>query len=171
VGLLERIGGRAEKRSSIDQWITDYLIPSQFTFNGSSYPLGLNQTLPAQRIQQVARRCPGTRPRCGRARRRSPRRWSGRWCCRRPGSRGGTCRGRRHRAGTFGTAELGLLERPVAERHHRGPAVDDGVARRADRQRVRGPAADRLRVLRPDWCGLVFGVEQEPERRGDRAGR
>jgi hypothetical protein len=63
----------------------------------------------------------------------------------------------------FGNRELGLLERPWPKattgdlvstmEWHAGLTGNAFVARQPD----------RLRVLRPDWCGLVFGSNQDPD--------
>lgn len=166
VGLLERIAdaGRAEKRFGIDQWISEYLIPGSFNYNGHSYPLtGLTQTLAGNRIQRVAATLPGYAAalracppafaaQMVRALVLSQARFTWR---NRPWSN----TPRR----TFGDRQLGLLERPWPKattgdllstmEWHSGLAGNAYVTRRSD----------RLRVLRPDWCALVFGSEQEPE--------
>lgn len=163
MGLLERVSAasRGEKRSSVDRWISDYLIPSQFNYGGTTY--GLNQTLAGNRAQEISQTLPGYSA----ALRACPpafaaqmvralvlsqarftfrnRAWS-----KTPGRK-------------FGTTALGLLERPWTNattgellarmEWHAGLAGNAYVARRRD----------RLRVLRPDWCALVYGSEQEPE--------
>src|ERR671914_107399 len=58
VGLLERIdAARREKRSGVDDYITDYMAPASFSYNGSSYsvPLsayGVTQTMAGQQVQR-----------------------------------------------------------------------------------------------------------------------
>jgi phage portal protein BeeE len=169
-GLLERIAaerddvGRSEGRFSIDQYITDYLIPGQFSYNGHSYPLhGLNQTLAGTRAQRIAATLPGYAA----ALRACPPAFAAqmvralvlsqaRFIWR---NRPSSPTPRR----TFGTRELGILERPwphattgdllATMEWHSGLAGNAYVARQPD----------RLRVLRPDWCGLLWGSEQEPE--------
>ena len=68
MGLLQRIasargggGGGVESRSAIDQWLTDYLIPS-FSYNGNFYSAGTNglvQTLAGNRASEIANTLPG----------------------------------------------------------------------------------------------------------------
>jgi len=167
VGLLERIAdsGKGEKRFGIDQWISDYLIPAtqQFGYGGTSYPFGLNQTMSGQRIKQIAatlpayaaalRSCPPAfAAQMVRALVLSQMRFTWRNLPTSPTPRR-----------LFGTRDLELLERPWPKattgdlvstmEWHAGLTGNAFVARR--------PA--RLRVLRPDWCGLLFGSEQDPE--------
>jgi phage portal protein BeeE len=166
VGLLERIAaarGRDESRFSTDQWLGEYLIPSQFNYGGNTYPLGLNQTLAGQRVQQVAATLPGYAA----ALRACPPAFAAqmvralvlsqaRFVFRnRPGSR----TPRR----TFGTSELGILETPwpnattgellALMEWHAGLTGNAFVVRQPN----------RLRVLRPDWMAVVYGSDQEPE--------
>jgi len=164
--LLRRITRRSEDESrfSLDQWIGDYLIPGSFNYNGNSYPLhGLNQTLAGARVQRVSATLPGYAA----ALRSCPPAFAAqmvralvlsqaRFTWRNTLSSATPRR-------TFGSRELSLLERPWPHattgdllstmEWHSGLAGNAYVARRPD----------RLQVLRPDWCGLVFGSEQEPE--------
>ena len=175
MGLLERVSAaRGEKRFSVDQWITDYLIPSQgysgqFGYNGHQYPygllssLGLTQTLAGQRVQEVSHTLPGYSA----ALRACPPAFAAqmvralvisqaRFVFRnRPTSR----TPRR----TFGTSALATLEQPWPNattgellariEWHAGLTGNAYVVRRPD----------RLRVLRPDWVGIIYGSESEPE--------
>jgi hypothetical protein len=165
VGLLERIAAPrgGEKRMGIDQWITDYLIPGQFNYNGNSYPFGLTTTMTGERIRKVSNTLPGYAAalracppafaaQMVRALVLSQARFTWRNLPSSPTPRR-----------TFGNRELSILERPwphgttgdllATMEWHSGLAGNAFVARQPD----------RLRVLRPDWCGLVFGSEQEPE--------
>jgi phage portal protein BeeE len=166
VGLLERIAdaGQGEKRFGIDDYITEYLAPSAFSYGNTEYALhGLTQTLAGTRVRQVATSLPGYAAalracppafaaQMVRALVLSQARFTWR-------NRPWSPTPRR----TFGTPELGLLERPWPKattgdllalmEWHAGLAGNSYVARRGD----------RLRVLRPDWCGLIWGSEQEPE--------
>jgi phage portal protein BeeE len=171
VGLLERIagGGKDEKRYSVDQWISEYLIPSQFNYNGTtypignSYPFGLNQTMSGQRIQQIAATLPGYAA----ALRMCPPAFAAQMV-RALVLSGMRFTWRNLPSSTtprrqFGNRELSLLERPWPKattgdlvstmEWHSGLAGNAFVARRPD----------RLRVLRPDWCGLLFGSHQDPD--------
>ena len=65
MGLLERIdrlrgvSTDVEQRFSIDSWLSDYLIPSQFSYNGTTYPLGINQTMTGLRAAEITATLPG----------------------------------------------------------------------------------------------------------------
>jgi len=166
MGLLDRVTAarRGEQRYGIDPWISDYLIPSQFSYGGTTYPLhGLTQTQAGDRVQRVAASLPGYAS----ALRSCPPAFAAqmvralvisgaRFTWR---NRPSSATPRR----TFGTQELSLLERPWPKattgdllslmEWHSGLAGNAIVTRRPD----------RLRVLRPDWCGFLFGSEQEPE--------
>jgi phage portal protein BeeE len=168
VGLLERIseasrgGMGTEQRFGIDQYITDYLNPLSLIYNGHSYPL-TGQTSVGNRVGKVAatlpsyaaalRACPPAfAAQMVRALVLSQARFTWR-------NRPWSSTPRR----TFGDKQLGLLERPWPKattgdllstmEWHSGLAGNAYVARQPG----------RLRVLRPDWCALVFGSEQEPE--------
>ncbi|HEY9418384.1 MAG TPA: phage portal protein [Pseudonocardia sp.] len=169
MGLLERItaASQGEKRFSVDQWITDYLIPSQFQFGGNAYGLGgglgLTQTLAGQRVQEISHTLPAYAAAL-------------RWCP--PAFAAQMVRALvlsqarfvfRNRRSTatpgrmFGTNALGLLERPWPN-----ATTGELVARMEWHAGLAGNAfvahqGNRLRVLRPDWCGLVYGSQQEPE--------
>lgn len=166
MGLLERIAQAGEKRYGVDQYIEDFVIP--FSYGGNSYSvpvsqLGLTQTMAGQQVQRVAATLPGYADalracppafaaQMVRALVLSQARFTWR-------NRSWSSTPRR----TFGTSALSLLERPwpkattgdllATMEWHSGLAGNAYV--------VRQPG--RLRVLRPDWCGLVFGSEQEPE--------
>jgi phage portal protein BeeE len=169
--LLERVAAaqtpdrRDERRFGIDQWISDYLIPSggSFGYGGTQYPYGLNLTYPGKGIQEISATLPGymaalrTCPpafaaQLVRALVLSQARFTFRNL---PSSR----TPRR----TFGTTELGLLERPwrnattgellVRMEWHAGLAGNAYVHRRGG----------RLRVLRPDWVGIAYGSQLEPD--------
>jgi hypothetical protein len=158
------------QRSSIDNWIQNYLIPAQFNYSGNTYgaggaqALGLTTTMSGQRIQRVSNTLPGYAA----ALRSSPPAFAAQmvralvlsqmrftW---RNLSTSPTPRR------LFGTSELGVLERPwpkgttgdlvATMEWHSGLAGNAFVARRPD---------NTLKVLRPDWCGLLFGSEQDPD--------
>ncbi len=166
MGLLERINaarGRQETRYSADQWLSEYLIPSQFQYGGNGYSFGLTQTLAGQRVQRVAATLPGYAA----ALRMCPPAFAAemvralvlsqaRFVFRnRPGSR----TPRR----VFGTSELARLETPWPNgttgdllgymEWHAGLAGTSFVYRQPD----------RLRVLRPDYTAVVYGSELEPD--------
>lgn len=167
MGLLERVNaaarGRTETRYSVDQWLNQYLIPSQMQYGGNQYSFGLNQTMAGERVQRVAATLPGYAA----ALRACPPAFAAqmvralvlsqaRFVFRnRPSSR----TPRR----LFGTTELGILERPWPNgttgdlisymEWHAGLAGTAFVYRQPD----------RLRVLRPDYTAVVYGSELEPE--------
>jgi phage portal protein BeeE len=165
VGLLERIAaGRGERRMGVDQWISDYLIPSQFNYNGVSYPLGQTRQIYGQRVQQIA----STLPAYMAALRASPPAFAAqmvrglvlsqmRFTWRNPPSHPVTPRR------TFGNRELAVLERPWPH-----ATTGDLVTTMEWHEGLTGNAfvtrqPNRVRVLRPDWCGLIFGSDVDPD--------
>lgn len=165
--LADRISARArgevERRYSADQYLSDYIIPSQFQFGGSTYPFGLNTTYANLRIQEISADLPGY----AQALRQSPPAFAAemvralvlsqtRFTFRNLTS---TSTPRR----TFGTKELGLLERPWPN-----ATTGELVSRMEWSAGLAGNAyvvrqRDRLRVLRPDWVMIAYGSQQEPE--------
>lgn len=178
MGLLERIKAARprpvrgltikddEQRFSIDSWISDFLIPA-FNYGGTNYPLGLTQTLAGNRAVEIA----GTLPSYIAALNRCPPAFAAelvrslvlsqaRFTFRNPPWHPRTPRR------TFGTADLGLLERPWPNgttgelisraEWHAGLAGNAFVARRPD----------RLRVLRPDWTAILYGSDTEIDNPG-----
>lgn len=162
MGLLERISaarGQEEQRFGVDQWITEYLLASQYGLA----EFGLNQTYTKQHIRDISatlpsymaalRTCPPAfAAQMVRALVLSQVRFTLRnkaWTAT-PGRK-------------FGTTALGLLERPWPNgttgelvsrmEWHAGLAGNAYVTRRPD----------RLRVLRPDWVGVIYGSEMEPD--------
>ncbi|HEY9371526.1 phage portal protein [Streptomyces sp.] len=159
-----RAGG--DSRFSIDQWVNDYLLPAagQFGFNGNTYPYGLNQTYTQQRVMEVAASLPGHMA----ALRASPPAFAAQlvralimsqarfvyrnkpWHPAKP-------------RGTFGSKRLSPLETPWPNgttgellsrmEWHAGLAGNAYVCRQPN----------RLRVLRPDWVGVLYGSELEPD--------
>lgn len=174
--LLDRIEssrGRSvlESRNGIDTWINDYLIPS-FSYNGAFYSAGtsgLVQSLAGNRASEIS----NTLPAYSAALRQSPPAFAAEMV------RALVLAGARFRfrnnyisktpGRMFGTSALSLLEKPwpngttgelvTRMEWHAGLAGNSFVAYQGPR---RG-RAERLRVLRPDWCALVYGSDQEPE--------
>lgn len=174
MGLLDRVQAAlpagvvaSEARFSIDTWITDYLQSGLFGYGGTQYgygpAYGLRQTMPGAKVQQVAntltgymmalRRCPPAfAAQIVRAQVLSQMRFTFR-----SARAGGPNRN------LFGSPALGVLEHPwpngttgelVGQMEwHAGVAGNAYVARRPD----------RLRVLRPDWVGVLYGSQMEPE--------
>lgn len=178
-GLLERVAanrGRVEQRYSIDTWLSDYLIPavSQFTYQGNVYPFGLNQTLAGQRIQEITSTLPGYTA----ALRICPPAFAAqlvraltlagvRFVFRNPPWHPSTPRR------TFGSSALAPLERPWRNattgdmvgrmEWHEGLAGNSYVHRRSIPPGPNAPTGTRLRVLRPDWVGILYGSDLEPD--------
>jgi phage portal protein BeeE len=178
---VERAPTPDEARSSsfIDQWLSEYLLPSQqqVVYNGIAYPLGQNiigpssippgivQTLGATAIQRfeaslgghadALRSCPPAfAAQLVRALVLSQARFTFR---RRPGS-GPNARK------TFGTQDLGVLEIPWPN----GTTADligqmEWHAGLAGNAFVTNRTKGRLRILRPDWVALVWGSQAEPD--------
>ncbi len=170
MGLLERVGearrATSERAFPIDQWLTDYLIPStQFNYNGAVYQVGgLLQTSPSgPRIKEISASLPGYAA----ALRRCPPAFAAqmvralvlsqaRFTFRNKPS---TNTPRR----TFGTSALSVLEEPwpnattgellARMEWHAGLAGNSYVYRQPD----------RLRVLRPDWVAILYGSKLEPD--------
>jgi hypothetical protein len=172
VGLLERIaerrrGGTGETRSSIDGWISDFLIPGSFGFGGTTYQWGgipgLTQTLAGNRAMEVAQSIPGYAA----ALQRCPPAFAAELVRSLVLSQAKfTFRNKITSATprrTFGTRELGVLETPWP----RG-TTGDLVARMEWHAGLTGNSyvvrqGARLRVLRPDWVGVLYGSQLEPD--------
>jgi phage portal protein BeeE len=164
------------QRSSIDQWISEYLIPSQqqVVYNGVAYPVGqglqtpqtpgITQTAGATHVQtfeatlpghtQALKSCPPAfAAELVRALVLSQARFTFR-------NRPGQINARK----TFGTRDLGVLERPWPN----GTTADligqmewhAGVGGNAF---VTNHQPKRLRMLRPDWTALLWGSDLEPD--------
>lgn len=171
MGLLDRIRDQrpaTEKRYSVDTWLTDFLLPGSFQYGNTSYPFGMpagmSQTMAQTRVKQVANSLPGYMgalkscppafaAQMVRALVLSQVRFTFRnppWDPQSPRK-------------TFGTGALSLLERPWPNgttgdlvglmEWHAGLAGNSFVLRRPD----------RLRVLRPDFVGAIYGSDLEPD--------
>lgn len=165
-------GAEVEKRSSIDQWISDFLIPSQygeFVYAGQAYPFGgagqaLDTTYGSIRAQEIQRTLPGFSA----ALRRCPPAFAAqmvraltlsqvRFTFR---NRPYGPQGRR----LFGNQDLSVLEQPWTN-----ATTGELVSRMEWHAGVAGNAyvtnwwPGRLRVLRPDWTAIVYGSSREPE--------
>ncbi len=177
MGILERIAanrrpqpGADVSRYAIDQWITQSLIPSYFQYGGVGYQYGLRTTMDGQKVQQVS----NTLPSYAHALRSCPPAFAAqmvralvlgqmRFTWRNLPSHPTTPRR------TFGSSALSILERPwpgattqdlvSTMEWHAGLAGTAFVVREA----ARNGEPERLRVLRPDWCGLIYGSELEPD--------
>lgn len=170
MGFLDRIAAEASQSSArmgVDQYIQDYFLDNQqFLYNGShyNYGTGLRTTYTAGRVQEVASTLPGyTQALMGcppafaaqmvRALVLSQARFIWR-----------TMRSSNSARKTFGTRELEKLERPwpgattgelVSRMEwHAGVAGNSYVYDRGPRE---------LKVLRPDWVGILYGSEMDPD--------
>lgn len=171
MGLLDRIraqGAPVEERFSLDTWLTEYLFPSTFQFGNTTYgfgmPAGMSQTMGQARVKAITSSLPGYMS----ALQASPPAFAAqmvralvlsqvRFTFRNPPWDSSAPRK------TFGTPALDLLERPWPNgttgdlvglmEWHAGLAGNAYVLRRPD----------RLRVLRPDFVGLIYGSELEPD--------
>lgn len=169
VRLLDRIasatrpGSAVEQRFSVDQYIQQYLMSPYFTYGGTQYPLGINQTYGASKAREVSNTLPGYSaalkacpPAFAAQMVRALTLSQARFTYRNLPSSGTPRR-------TFGNRSLALLERPwpnattaelmVRREWHAGLAGNSYVLRQPN----------RLRVLRPDWVAIVYGSHQEPE--------
>lgn len=165
--LLARLTGRPdETRYSIDQWLSDYLIPSQqqFVYGGNVY--GLRQTYDGQPIEKVADHLPayaqalqGCPPAFAAEMVRALVISQARFTFRnQPGAPGGNTPRK-----VFGTTALSILETPWVNgttgellarmEWHAGLGGNSYVTRRGN----------ELKVLRPDWVGILYGSQLEPD--------
>ena len=171
---LSRLDNKeVEQRSSIDTWITDYLLPANvMNYNGYSYGFGNQQGNPNDLIQsymlgQKTKEIAGTLPAYTAAIQKSPAAFAAE-CVRASvlSQVRFTFRNRRRTATArrlFGTSELNILDNPwpgavtgdlisIME-WHVGLAGNSYVTRQPD----------RLRVLRPDWTAVLYGSQREPD--------
>lgn len=159
--LLRRLAGRdLEQRYSIDQWISEYLIPASNQFGGT----GLTQTLMGKRMGEISASLPGFAAalrgcppafaaQMVRALVLSQARFTFR-------NRPSTSTPRR----LWSSNALAPLETPWPNattgelisrmEWHAGLAGNAFVT-----NRTKG----RLRVLRPDWTAILYGSQREPE--------
>ncbi len=170
MALLDRVAAAlpgAEKRSSIDTWISDFLIPSQgsFSYGNTTYPFGgLNLSYGSQRAQEVTQTLPGFFA----ALRRCPPAFAAQMVRALVLSQARfTFRNRRSSPTprrTFGNQALGVLERPW-----KNATTGELLTRMEWHAGVAGNAfvtnftPGRLRVIRPDWTAIVYGSQREPD--------
>ena len=173
MGLLERIRAElrpqheSEERYSVDDWLTQYLFPSTFQYGSTTYnfgmPAGMSQTMGQSRVKSIANSLPGYTA----ALRGCPPAFAAQMVRALVLSQVRfTFRNRPWDSSprkTFGSQALGLLEQPWPNgttgdlvglmEWHAGLAGNSFVLRRPD----------RLRVLRPDFVGAIYGSELEPD--------
>lgn len=168
VGLLDRISAArsVEKRYNIDDWINDL---ASFSFNGQQYMAGIKTTYEGQQIQAVSHTLPAYMAQLQQA----PPAFAAQMLRAFVLSQARfVFRNRRVSSSprkVFGNTALSLLERPWPTgttgellgrmEWHAGLAGTAYVYRH--RRKV---SADlRLSLLRPDWTGVIFGSELEPD--------
>ncbi|MBO0813549.1 MAG: phage portal protein [Actinobacteria bacterium] len=178
MGLLERVAdarsgnGRGEARTSIDQWISEYLLPAtgavnQFTYGGHVYPFGSpNFTYGANKAREFSADLPGHTA----ALKSCPPAFAAQMVRALVLSQARfVYRNRRGYSATpgriFGTRDLSILERPWP-----GGTTGDLIGRMEWHAGLAGNAFvtnwqqnNRLRVLRPDWTAVVYGSQREPD--------
>lgn len=174
MGLLDRVRAervaKTERATSLDTWISDYLIPGaqMFAFGGQSYmsnPLQLNQTMSPGRLMRVANTLPGYMA----ALQTSPPAFAAQMV------RAMVLSQARFRFRTlptnanparklYGTPALAPLEKPgggvrttgeliALMEWHAGMAGTSITFRRDN----------AIRALRPDYCAAVYSSDLEPE--------
>lgn len=172
VGLLERIAAarspEPDRRYAADQWASEYLLPAmeqQFGYDGATYPYGVVQTWPGQRIREISQTLPAYAaalktcpPAFAAQMKRAMVLSQARFTFRNPPWHPRTPRR------TFGTSRLRALERPWPNattgellsrmEWHAGLAGNSYVYRQD---------ANRLRVLRPDYTAILYGSDLEPD--------
>jgi phage portal protein BeeE len=173
MGLLDRIrneqvSAAPEKRFAVDDWLTQYLFPSQFQYGNTTYPYGMpagmTTTMGSSRVQAITASMPGYM----RALSTCPPAFAAqmvralvlsqvRFTFRNPPWDPISPRK------SFGTQALSLLERPWPNgttgdlvglmEWHAGLSGNAFVLRQPN----------RLRVLRPDFVAAVYGSQLEPD--------
>lgn len=176
MGLLDRVFAArrgVETRMGIDQWLTDYLIPSTFNYGGSSYlygGTGYSRTMVGDLVTEIS----NTLPAYSAALRQAPPAFAAQMVRALILSQARFTFRRRPSSGqprnTFGTRALSVLEKPgnglttakmlARMEWHAGLAGNAYVYRQAGKNPGDPP---RLRVLRPDWVAILWGSESEPE--------
>ena len=168
MGILDRIAAAraVEKRYGVDDWINDL---ASFSFNGHQYMAGLKTTYEGQQIQAVSHTLPAYMAQMQQA----PPAFAAQMLRAFVLSQARfVFRNRRVSSAPrkiFGNTALTLLEKPWRTgttgellgrmEWHAGLAGTAYVHRHRP-----GVAADlRLSLLRPDWTGVIFGSDSEPD--------
>lgn len=165
MGLIDRVTAAAvgDPQRSADEWLSDYLIPAVesgvFGYGGSQYSYGLSTTYQNQRVQPISSTLPGYLA----ALRQSPPAFAAQAFRGRVLSQARFKYRNRKTGKLFGTPGLELLETPWTN-----ASTGDLVSLMEWHAGLAGNAfcvrqSKRLRVLRPDWVGRVYGSELEPE--------
>jgi phage portal protein BeeE len=173
LGRVADVAKRGSTRYSIDQWINEYLLPSQqFTHGGNVYAYGsatgLRTTYDAGSVKEIT----NTLPAYSLALRACPPAFAAQMVRALVLSQARfvfrSTKATDSRK-TFGTRALDLLEHPWPNattgelisrmEWHSGLTGNAFVHRRTD-PTTRKP---QLRVLRPDWVGILYGSELDPD--------
>ena len=164
-----------ESRFSMDSYIQDYLVPSSFQYSGNTYPYGLSGTLGGNKATEITRTLPGYTTallQCPpafaaeqvRAATLSQARFTFRnlpWV--QPSRLNPLAAPRR----LFSSNALSLLERPW-----KNGTTGELLARMEWHAGLGGIAfvalrpGPRLQVLRPDWTGILYGSNLQPDNPG-----
>jgi len=166
VGLLDRIRQERvpEKRYSVDDWINDL---AAFSFNGHQYLGGLKTTYDGQRLQAVQNTLPAYMAQLMQA----PPAFAAQMLRAFVLSQARFVFRNRRVSTTprkiFGTTALGILEQPwrnatTGELLSR-MEWNAGLAGNAFVYRKRMRGGLQLKLPRPDWTGIVYGSESEPD--------
>jgi len=166
MGLLDRIHAArsVEKRYSVDDWISDL---TTFSFNGQSYMPGLQTYYDGQQVQQISNSLSAYM----RQLRQAPPAFAAQMLRAFVLSQARFVFRNRRTSPTprkiFGTTALAPLEQPWQNattgellsrmEWHAGLTGNAFVVKRSERGRT------RLRLLNPDWVGIVYGSQMEPE--------
>jgi phage portal protein BeeE len=167
--MAARAGG-GETRSSIDQWLSEFLLPSgmvnQFTYGGQVYGFGSPNTTYGQ---SKAREFTGDLPGHTAAVKACPPAFAAQLVRAMVLSQARftfrNVRWSRTPRRLFGTSELSLLERPWP-----GATTGDLIGRVEWHSGLAGNGYvtnwqqnSRLRIIRPDWTAVVSGSRSEPD--------
>jgi phage portal protein BeeE len=169
MGLLDRIASArtVEKRFSMDDWIADL---TSFSFNGQQYMAGLNTTYSGQKLQAISHTLPGYMAQLQQA----PPAFAAQMLRAFVLSQGRFVFRNRRVSTTprkiFGTTALAPLEAPW-----RNGTTQDLLARMEWHAGLAGNAyaynrnrpGSAIRLLRPDWTGVLWASESEPDAAAD----
>lgn len=164
MGLLDRITAeRVEKRYSVNDWIGDL---ASFSYGGSQYLPGLRTTYEGQQLQAISHTLPGYMNQL----RQAPPAFAAQMLRAFVLSQGRfVFRNRRISTSprkVFGTTALAPLEAPW-----RNGTTQDLLSRMEWHAGLAGNAyaynrnrpGNAIKLLRPDWTGVLWGSESEPE--------
>ncbi|MFI6681889.1 phage portal protein [Kribbella sp. NPDC050470] len=165
MGLLDRISAArtVEQRYSVDDWISDL---AAFSYNGHQYLAGLNTTYDGQRLQAIQHTLPAYMSQL----RQAPPAFAAQMLRAFVLSQARfVFRNRRVSSSprkVFGTTALGPLESPW-----RNATTQDLLSQMEWHAGLAGNAyafnrnrpGSAIKLLRPDWTGVLWGSESEPD--------